>query len=101
VHASGCSAAGKFAFTIGAGAGRLVLSADGSASMGLVPGHLFYENAANAGRTLTRAYRTGDIGNGECGFILDLVEAGGSKVSTSGVGPVPGFRAYAQENAQV
>ena len=86
VHASSCSAVGKFAFTIGAGAGRLVLSADGSASMSLVPNHLILcDVCALPARALTGTYRTGDIGNGECGFMLDLAEADGSKISMGGV----------------
>ena len=80
-----CTAAGNYAFTIGAGSGRLILSADGSASMGLVSHLVPCDVCAIAGRSLTGTYRTGDIGNGECGIILDLAEADGTKVSMSGV----------------
>jgi len=85
VHAGGCSATGKFAFTIGAGAGQLVLSADGSALMNLLPDHLFCEACLNGLRRLIGSYRTGDIGDGQCGFTLDLREADGSVITILGV----------------
>lgn len=80
-----CTAAGKYAFTIGAGSGRLVLSDDGRASMFLVDHLAPCDVCTLPSRTLTGTYQIGDIGSGECGIILDLAEVGGKRVSMSGV----------------
>jgi hypothetical protein len=80
MRASSCSATGTFFFTIGAGSGELFLSAEGSASMALLPGHVFSEVGLNALQSMTGTYRTGDIGLGDCTFQLELADPAGSKV---------------------
>lgn len=80
MRASSCSATGVFFITIGAGSGELHLSADGSASMALMPNHLVSETELLPSLSLRGTYRTGDIGPGDCTFQLELTDPASSKV---------------------
>ncbi|HMH49311.1 MAG TPA: hypothetical protein VK548_03695 [Candidatus Acidoferrum sp.] len=69
--ADGCSAEGKFTFTVPAGFGFLFLSADGTVEMGLVLGHDICPVCGGAGRFFTGTYRTNATDQG-CSFEMVL-----------------------------
>jgi hypothetical protein len=70
--ADGCSAVGKFTFTLAGGFGFLSLSADGTVEMNLLPGHGICEVCGPAGRTLNGTYQTIVIGQQGCYFQIEL-----------------------------
>lgn len=83
-----CTATGSFIFTVVGGYGTLDLSADGSATMTLTPGHgSFCETCDVPPRILTGTFRTAavDEDRGPCGFLLELAERSGRTVRINGV----------------
>ena len=70
-QADSCSGVGKFTFSLVAGTGFLLLSADGTVEMDLLPGHNICDGCLLPGRTLHGTYRTLVKDQG-CYFTIEL-----------------------------